>query len=412
MSRRGASSTSTTVSPFATVDRHRDDLLRQAAVVGRGDRALVRAQRPLVEVRAGHLELVADLGRLLEHLLAAERVAQAVLDHRVERLDVAHAEAEARAWAAGTAPATSTPCRRRPRPRGRRRGRPGRSCPAARTPDAQTLLIVSEVTSIGIPASICAWREGICPWPGLEHRAHHDVLRPARARRRRARAPRGWRRRRDRWRAAIERPPPSLPIGVRAVLRITVRGMRPSLLRCARHATCSRPLKRRRTREPTRSWSGSSRTRAIAHDVDGVLQALVDSGEAQPRPAQARRHPRRRAALRRSSGSASATTSTPSAPAWPPRPSSAGRRSSARRCCAGRCPHHVTDAPPARSSRARCWRPTRTARTRASDDDGPRLEALILSAHHDVSRRRRARRDRRRGGQRRPRPPERARQRR
>ena len=32
-------------------------------------------------------------------------------------------------------------------------------------PDAQTLLIVSEGTSFGIPASIWAWREGIWPWP-------------------------------------------------------------------------------------------------------------------------------------------------------------------------------------------------------------------------------------------------------
>ena len=37
--------------------------------------------------------------------------------------------------------------------------------PAARTPDAQTLLIVSEETSFGMPASIWAWREGICPCP-------------------------------------------------------------------------------------------------------------------------------------------------------------------------------------------------------------------------------------------------------
>ena len=35
--------------------------------------------------------------------------------------------------------------------------------PTARTLDAHTLLIVSELTSIGIPASICAWRDGICP---------------------------------------------------------------------------------------------------------------------------------------------------------------------------------------------------------------------------------------------------------
>ena len=37
--------------------------------------------------------------------------------------------------------------------------------PIARMPEAQTLLIVSEGTSLGIPASIWAWREGICPWP-------------------------------------------------------------------------------------------------------------------------------------------------------------------------------------------------------------------------------------------------------
>ena len=30
-------------------------------------------------------------------------------------------------------------------------------------PEAHTLLIVSEETSLGIPALICAWREGI--WP-------------------------------------------------------------------------------------------------------------------------------------------------------------------------------------------------------------------------------------------------------
>jgi hypothetical protein len=28
-------------------------------------------------------------------------------------------------------------------------------------PDAQTLLIVSDETSFGIPALICAWRDGI-----------------------------------------------------------------------------------------------------------------------------------------------------------------------------------------------------------------------------------------------------------
>ena len=35
----------------------------------------------------------------------------------------------------------------------------------ARSPEAQTLLIVSEETSFGMPALIWAWREGIWPWP-------------------------------------------------------------------------------------------------------------------------------------------------------------------------------------------------------------------------------------------------------
>ena len=35
--------------------------------------------------------------------------------------------------------------------------------PTVRIPEAQTLLTVSEETSFGIPALICAWRDGICP---------------------------------------------------------------------------------------------------------------------------------------------------------------------------------------------------------------------------------------------------------
>ncbi len=46
---------------------------------------------------------------------------------------------------------------------------PARMCRSAsataRMPEAQTLLIVSEGTSIGTPAAICAWREGIWPAP-------------------------------------------------------------------------------------------------------------------------------------------------------------------------------------------------------------------------------------------------------
>ena len=50
------------------------------------------------------------------------------------------------------------------------------SMPAARMPDAQTLLIVSEETSFGMPALICAWREGIWPWPAWRTWPIDDVL--------------------------------------------------------------------------------------------------------------------------------------------------------------------------------------------------------------------------------------------
>ena len=95
-SRRGASSTSTTVSPLRplTVTGTISSGRRPSSVALIAQ--LVAAQRPAVEVGPRHLELVGDLAGLLEHLLAAERVAQAVVDHRVDRLGVAHAEAEAR----------------------------------------------------------------------------------------------------------------------------------------------------------------------------------------------------------------------------------------------------------------------------------------------------------------------------
>ena len=59
---------------LAAGDRHSDDLLRQAAVIGCGDCQLVRADGPAVKVGARELQLVADLGCLIEHLAAGERV--------------------------------------------------------------------------------------------------------------------------------------------------------------------------------------------------------------------------------------------------------------------------------------------------------------------------------------------------
>ena len=89
-------------------------------------------------------------------------------------------------------------------------------------PEAQTLLIVSEGTSFGMPASICAWREGICPWPACRTWPKIDLLDLLRARRS-ARSSA----------ASMASPPssgapfdasapPIFPNGVRAVPRITV----------------------------------------------------------------------------------------------------------------------------------------------------------------------------------------------
>ena len=48
--------------------------------------------------------------------------------------------------------------------------------PAARTPEAQTLLIVSEETSFGMPGLDLRLARGDLPLAGLEDLAHHDVL--------------------------------------------------------------------------------------------------------------------------------------------------------------------------------------------------------------------------------------------
>ena len=96
--------------------------------------------------------------------------------------------------------------------------------PAARMPEAQTLLIVSEETSFGMPASIWAWREGIWPWPAwitvpittcstcsgstsARSSAALIAMPPSSVA------------------SSEESPPPSLPTGVRAALRMTVLDM-------------------------------------------------------------------------------------------------------------------------------------------------------------------------------------------
>src|SRR5271167_59786 len=95
---------------------------------------------------------------------------------------------------------------------------------AARNPDAQTLLIVSEETSLGMPPLIWAWREGICPWPAWSTCPMTTCSTCSGSTAARSSA------------AVIavppsstasseDRPPPILPIGVRAAPRITVLDM-------------------------------------------------------------------------------------------------------------------------------------------------------------------------------------------
>ena len=90
-----------------------------------------------------------------------------------------------------------------------------------RIPDAQTLFTVSEGTSRGIPALICACREGIWPWPAWSTWPKRTCCTCSGSTSERSSA------------ASIARPPSSIasmeakappifPNGVRAVPRITV----------------------------------------------------------------------------------------------------------------------------------------------------------------------------------------------
>src|ERR1019366_4713799 len=94
----------------------------------------------------------------------------------------------------------------------------------ARRPEAQTLLIVSEETSLGMPALIRAWREGICPWPACSTWPTTTCSTcsgstPARSRAALIANPP------SSVASSEDRPPPILPMGVRAAPRITVLGM-------------------------------------------------------------------------------------------------------------------------------------------------------------------------------------------
>ena len=87
-------------------------------------------------------------------------------------------------------------------------------------PEAQTLLIVSEETSLGMPALIWAWRDGIWPWPAcstwpMTTCSTCSGSTPARSSAASIAVPP------SSVASSEASPPPILPNGVRAVPRIT-----------------------------------------------------------------------------------------------------------------------------------------------------------------------------------------------
>ena len=74
---------------------HRHDLLGEAPGVHRGDRALVRAQRPRILVVPLDAELPGHARGLLDHVAAVEGRGETVMDHVVDDLAVAEPVAEA-----------------------------------------------------------------------------------------------------------------------------------------------------------------------------------------------------------------------------------------------------------------------------------------------------------------------------
>ncbi len=423
---------------LAALDRDGHDLLGHQALVDRLQRELVRAQRPAVEVGAGELQLVADLGRLVEHLAAGERVGQPVVDHRVEGLRVTHAVAEARA------------------------GKQVRSARHRLHPAADADLDVTRADRLvedhrgaqargadlvdGLrgdllrdPALDLCLTRGDLTLTGLQHLAHHDVLDLLRGdsgplerpRDRRAAQVGGVQRGQatahlaDRgaggaeddglghvWfsgtmlevQAGAANGSARRPHGAVADERRTGTPLRPAATirgRTARtprrvvanHSIGSRLMHVTATTDaPPLTGAdtiaiGVFDDEGVAHDVDGgALDALLRRRRGAAQVQARRRHPRGRLAVDRRRAWVRGRSSTPSARgSWRPRSSPARWRSAPERS-AGSFPITSATTSPGRSSRARCSPGTASTRSRARRTrTSPRgLDGLIVSAHHDV----------------------------
>src|SRR6478752_7631497 len=144
--------------------------------------------------------------------------------------------------------------------------------PTARRLDAQTLLMVSDGTSFGMPPLIWAWREGTWPWPAWRTWPNTTCSTCSGATSARSRAPR----------MAVPpssvasteaRAPPILPNGVRAVPRMTVLGMRARIVtgRGRPRPACFRlvELANRQHHAPERLVRHACERRVPGHDRRG-----------------------------------------------------------------------------------------------------------------------------------------------
>ena len=166
----------------------------------------------------------------------------------------------------------------------------------ARRPEAQTLLMVSEETSFGMPAWIWAWREGIWPWPAWRTWPMITCWTCSGSTCARSRA------------AVIAVPPssvastplrapPILPIGVRAAPRMTVLGM-PRILWWGDHATSSPTTQAPAATSADTDRRGAARGRGDPPRHRGRRAPGARRRRRGPRhPAPPRGHPRRREAV-------------------------------------------------------------------------------------------------------------------
>ena len=153
--------------PSHPVDRHRRDLVAEAAGGDRRAGAPLRLERVGVRLLARDPVLPREHLRRLAHDHAAERAGEAVAVHRVDEREVApscgpSAHLPRRS---DTACGSSTRCRRRRRPRTRRAGSTARRVAIACMPDAHALLIVCAGTLSGSPARRTTCRAGLGPDP-------------------------------------------------------------------------------------------------------------------------------------------------------------------------------------------------------------------------------------------------------